>query len=122
MLPFYTHTIQFVRAPIVADAHGNRSADTRDWANAEPVGGPVRGCVQFNARLTGLGTREDTTNGREMVEDSVWAWVDPGPTILSTDGFQVDDTLYKIAGEPREMADPFGGAAHMMLVGTRVRG
>lgn len=127
-VPFVTHQVWIVDAPLVVDAHNNRSTSARDWANDTVVSGPVPASVQPDAGTMGaaLATDEVTRGGRERTVETKMIRLNPGSPVTASMGIRVgsrDGELYLVVGEPQEMADPLGGGlAHIAVKARRERG
>lgn len=128
MIPFSTHRVWVVDAPLVVDAHGNRSRSARDWANDTVIAGPIPASVQPDAGTMGasLATGESTEGGRGQTTETKKVRLNPGVPITASMGVRVssrDGELYLVVGEPQEMPDPLGGGlAHLAVKAERYRG
>ena len=120
-IPFATHQVWIVDAPLVTDTHNNRSRSARDWGNATVVAGPIPASVQDAATLgTSLATTERRHGGRELLEESKMVRLNPEVPVEATHGIRVGSLtgpLYQVKGEPQHMPDPLATlqAAHRML-------
>lgn len=127
-LPFITHQVFVVRPVKVADAHGNVSRTTKRWDTAPRIG-PYPATAHPDAATLGasLPTREDGRGGREQIKTTIRVRFNPGVDVKATDGIEIPAGqplagLYEIVGDPLEMADPWGGLAHIDLKAVRIRG
>lgn len=121
-LPIVTHQVYVLRAPVVADAHGNRSRTTKDWSAAVRTG-PFDACVQPDSATLGasLATKEERKGGREQRSQSIQVFLNPGVDVVATDAVEVDGVVWQVNGDPFTLPD-VGGIGHMILKADWIEG
>lgn len=128
MIPFETHRVWIVEAPLKVDTHGNRSRSARDWGNDTVVAANQPASVQPDAGTMGaaLATDEVTRGGRERTVETKMFRLNPNSPVTASMGIRVgsrNGELYLVVGEPQEMPDPLGGGlAHIAVKARRERG
>lgn len=127
-IPFKTHDVWVVEAPLVVDAHNNRSRSARDWDNDTVIAAKEPASVQPDAGTMGasIATGEVTAGGRKRTVETKMIRLNPGIPVTTSMGIRIgarDGELYQVVGEPQEMADPLGGGLeHLAVKAERYRG